>query len=220
MEHRSRYTYDTLNRLSTVVDNRLGTTTYAYDSASNVATVTYPNGIQTSFTYDTLNRITGQGSQLGNYTYVLGSTGNRTGASEPSGRSVSWNYDGIYRLTNEAITNAPSGKNGALSYTLDPVGNRTSDTSSVSGLAPVGGSFNSDDELSAETYDQNGNVLTIRRQVVRLRCGESSCLDGRHGFHRLRWRRQSRLEDSERRNDEVSSRRPQSRPGTHRWWTS
>ena len=43
---------------------------------------------------------------------------------------------------------------------MDPVGNRTSDTSSVSGLAPVGGSFNSDDELSAETYDQNGNVLT------------------------------------------------------------
>ena len=154
------YTYDSLNRLSTAVDSHLGTTNYTYDSASNVATATYPNGIQTSFTYDTLNRVTGLGSQLGNYTYQLGRTGNLTSASEPSGRSLSWSYDGIYRLTNEAITNAPGGKNGALSYTLDPVGNRTSGTSSVSGLAPVSGSFNSDDELSAETYDQNGNVLS------------------------------------------------------------
>ncbi len=40
------YTYDELNRLKTVVDNRLAagqnTTTYDYDAASNVATVTYP----------------------------------------------------------------------------------------------------------------------------------------------------------------------------------
>ena len=53
------YTYDDLDRLSTVVDNRLSvnnTTTYSYDSASNVATVTYPNGVQSTFTYDTLNR--------------------------------------------------------------------------------------------------------------------------------------------------------------------
>ena len=41
-----------------------------------------------------------------------------------------------------------------------PPAARTSGTSSVSGLAPVSGSFNSDDELSAETYDQNGNVLS------------------------------------------------------------
>jgi hypothetical protein len=43
------YTDDSLNRLSTVVDNRLparqNTTTYAYDPASNLATVTYPNAV-------------------------------------------------------------------------------------------------------------------------------------------------------------------------------
>ena len=42
------YTYDDLNRLSTVVDNRLSgnnTTTYTYDPASNLATATYPNGV-------------------------------------------------------------------------------------------------------------------------------------------------------------------------------
>jgi RHS repeat-associated protein len=44
------YTYDNLNRLSAVVDNRLtagqNTTSYAYDPASNLATRTYPNGLQ------------------------------------------------------------------------------------------------------------------------------------------------------------------------------
>ncbi|MGA2435412.1 MAG: hypothetical protein ABSG25_09005, partial [Bryobacteraceae bacterium] len=48
------YTYDQLNRLATVVDNRLpsgqNTTIYSYDPASNLATVTYPNGVQSSFT--------------------------------------------------------------------------------------------------------------------------------------------------------------------------
>ena len=80
------YTYDSLNRLGTVVDSRLGTTTYAYDPANNVTTATYPNGFQTIYTYDELNRLTAQASQVSGYTYQLGPTGNRTSASEYSGR--------------------------------------------------------------------------------------------------------------------------------------
>ena len=75
------YTWDELNRLSTMVDNPLNgsnTTTYTYDSASNVATGTYPNGVQTTFSYDTLDRLTGQASRIGCYSYQLGPTGNRT----------------------------------------------------------------------------------------------------------------------------------------------
>ena len=55
------YTWDDLNRLSTVVDNRLpagqNTTRYMYDPASNLATVTYPNGLSSTFVYDDLNRL-------------------------------------------------------------------------------------------------------------------------------------------------------------------
>ncbi|MGA3370580.1 MAG: hypothetical protein ABSC48_02345 [Terracidiphilus sp.] len=47
------YTCDDLNRLSTVVDNRLGSTaSYTYDATSNVATVATPNGLTLRFTYD------------------------------------------------------------------------------------------------------------------------------------------------------------------------
>jgi YD repeat-containing protein len=70
------YTWDELNRLRTVVDNNLpssqNTTTYSYDPVSNLATVTYPNGLQSSFTYDDLNRMTA----LNGYSYQLSAIGN------------------------------------------------------------------------------------------------------------------------------------------------
>ena len=153
------YTYDSLNRLGTVVDSRLGTTTYAYDPANNVTTATYPNGFQTIYTYDELNRVTAQASQVSGYTYQLGPTGNRTSASEYSGRQVTWSYDGIYRLTNEAITGAAGGKNGTVAYGLDPVGNLESENSSLSGVPSGSFGYNADDEVSTESYDQNGNTL-------------------------------------------------------------
>jgi RHS repeat-associated protein len=148
-----------------VVDNNLpagqNTTTYAYDTASNLVTVTYPNGLQSTIQYDSLNRLTSLASSTASYNYQLGATGNRTGATEQSGRTLAWNYDGIYRLTSEAVGNDPSGGNGEVDYTLDPVGNRTSTNSSLPGVHSVALSgFNLDDWLSPETYDANGNTLT------------------------------------------------------------
>ena len=159
------YTYDDLNRLSTVVDNRLpgqNTTTTTYDPASNVATVAYPSGLKSTFTYDALNRLTELSTPpVADYRYTLGLTGNRTNATEQNGRTLAWNYDNIYRLTKETITDDPSnndGNNGSATYQLDPVGNRTSAASTFSGFSPGFGSYNPDDQLSTETYDANGNT--------------------------------------------------------------
>ena len=160
------YTYDGLNRLSTVVDNRLpgsNTTNYTYDNASNVVTVAYPNGVTSTITYDELNRLTelstsASGTQIADYRYTLGLTGNRTNATEQSGRTLQWTYNGIYQLTNESIIGDPA-NNGSASYTLDPVGNRTAASSTFSGFTPVFGSYNPNDQLSGESYDNNGNVI-------------------------------------------------------------
>jgi YD repeat-containing protein len=96
------FTYDNLNRLSTVVDNRLpvaqNTTTYSYHPASNLATATSPNGLQSSFTYDDLDRVTALNAS---YSYLLVQAGNRKQATESSCQMVNWTYDGIYLLTNE-----------------------------------------------------------------------------------------------------------------------
>ena len=159
------YSYDDLNRLSTVIDNRLpgqNTTSYTYDNASNVAMATYPNGLQSSFTYDSLNRLTSLVTPVSGYTYQLGPTGNRTEAVEVNhNRVVSWSYDGIYRLTGETISSSESKKSGAVSYNLDPVGNRLSESSTLSGINSGSFTYNANDEqVSSETYDANGNTLS------------------------------------------------------------
>ncbi|MGB6725084.1 MAG: RHS repeat-associated core domain-containing protein, partial [Terracidiphilus sp.] len=112
------------------------------------------------FTYDLLNRVSTMNSQVSGYQYQRGATGNLTNAVELGGRTVNWTYDGIYRLTNESIANAPSGDDGTVSYGLDPVGNRSSDASSISDISSGSFSFNADDELGNETYDANGNVTS------------------------------------------------------------
>jgi RHS repeat-associated protein len=140
-----------LNRLSTVVDNRLAgqnTTQYTYDPASNLATATYPNGLSSTFTYDDLNRL----KSLSGYQYQLGPTGNRTSATEPFNRALNWTYDGIYRLTQETINT------NSVGYSLDPVGNRLSQTSSIPGIPTGTFAYDQDDRLSIESYDANGNT--------------------------------------------------------------
>jgi RHS repeat-associated protein len=159
-----QYTYDDLNRLNTVVDSRLSsggnTTTYAYDPASNLGTVTYPNGLLSSFSYDSLNRLTSLVTPISGYSYQLGPTGNRAQAVEINGRTINWSYDGIYRLTNESIASDPSGKNGAIAYNLDPVGNRLSDSSTLSDISSGSATFDADDRLSTESYDGDGNTVS------------------------------------------------------------
>jgi uncharacterized protein RhaS with RHS repeats len=71
------------------------TMTYSYAPASNLATVTYPNGLSSSFTCDDLNRL----KSMNGYAYQVGPPGNRTSAIEPSGRAMNWTNDGVYRLT-------------------------------------------------------------------------------------------------------------------------
>ncbi len=158
------YGYDQLNRLSTVVDNNLpqgqNATTYAYDPVSNLTTVTYPNGLQSTFAYDSQNRVTGANNGRTSYGYILGPTGSRLSAAEQSGRTVNWGYDGIYRLTNETIASDPAAKNGGVAYGLDPVGNRLSVSSTLANILSGTFSFDANDRLNTETYDSNGNTLS------------------------------------------------------------
>jgi RHS repeat-associated protein len=68
-------------------------------------------------------------------------------------------------LTNETITADPEHDNGDASYSLDPVGNRLSDTSSIPDVPSGSYGYNADDEVNTETYDQNGNTLTTSGKV-------------------------------------------------------
>ncbi|HYJ87392.1 MAG TPA: RHS repeat-associated core domain-containing protein [Pyrinomonadaceae bacterium] len=162
------YTYDALNRLATVRDNRLttlngGVTTYNYDTVGNLQSYRYPNSVTTSYNYNSLNRLTSMNagtpvSALASYAYTLGPAGNRIAVTEHGGRTVNYSYDDLYRLTNETIANDPHGINGTVSYGYDPVGNRLSRTSSIPGVVSQNSTYDANDRLSADAYDANGNT--------------------------------------------------------------
>jgi RHS repeat-associated protein len=160
------YGYDSLNRLSGVTDNRLASqTTYTYDNVNNLATFTYPNGMLHSYAYDAKDQLTGL--QVGkvpgvfaNYTETFGDAGHKLTNGELSGRAVAYAYDNTYRLLNETITGDPiSTNNGALTYVLDAAANRQSRASTLAVLSVQSFAFDTNDRLTSDTYDNNGNTL-------------------------------------------------------------
>jgi RHS repeat-associated protein len=168
------YAYDVQNRLSTVKDNHLlglngGVTSYSYDAAGNLQAYTYPNGVTTSYVFNSLNRLTTMtvgtaASSLAGYSYTLGAAGNRTAVTELSGRTVNYIYDDLYRLTSESIANDARGINGSVTYGYDPVGNRLSRTSNVAPVPSQSSSYDANDRLTSDTYDDNGNTITATGQ--------------------------------------------------------
>jgi YD repeat-containing protein len=125
--------------------------------------VKYPNGVVHGYTYDTRNRLTNLGvtkssSNLFGYNYTLDAAGHRTQVTELSGRTVNYGYDSIYRLTSETIAGDPNNVNGAASYVYDAVGNRTQKTSTIPGFPGGLTNYNANDQLSTDTYDNDGNT--------------------------------------------------------------
>jgi RHS repeat-associated protein len=79
--------------------------------------------------------------------------------TEASGRAITWGYDGLYRLTGETISGSASA-NGAVGYTYDAVGNRLSRTSTVTGISASTSTYDANDRVSGESFDNNGDQLT------------------------------------------------------------
>lgn len=155
------YEYDALNRLSAVNDTHLGSTTYAYDSVGNLHGFLYPNLASTVYTYDSLNRLTNVAANklltsLARYDYTLDASGHRTSATEASGRVVNYAYNVLYQLTNETVSGTPSA--GSVGYAYDAVGNRLARNSSLPGILAGSYSYDDNDRLLSDTYDNNGNT--------------------------------------------------------------
>jgi RHS repeat-associated protein len=121
------YTYDAAgNRTSVTATD--GTETYSYDALDRLTTVQYPGGASTSFTYDAAgNRLTqNRNGTLTTYTYdaagELLTAGSRTYAYDPNGNMTSagqdrFTYDAANRLTSASV-----GSHTAT-YTFDGEGN-------------------------------------------------------------------------------------------------
>jgi len=164
----NEYQYDRLNRVTNVVDQRLTATrntAYQYDAVGNLATLKYPNGITNLWQYDARHRLTNVFWKLNtttnaSFAYRLGVEGNRTNliANLNGWRTNAWGYDQLYRLTSEVMGGtAPT---GTISYKYDIVGNRTNRSSTVAGITNHTLAYNTNDWLTMDSYDNNGNTTS------------------------------------------------------------
>jgi RHS repeat-associated protein len=161
------YEYDDAYRLTAVKDNRTGsasTTSYTYDTVGNLASTTRANGVRSDYTYNSINRLLNlvngkSGATQSSYAYTVDKTGRRLSVNEFGGRVVNYTYDSAYRLKRETVSgDSNPAKNGAIDYTLDPVGNRLSRISTIDGVLSQTSNYDANDRLTSDVYDANGNT--------------------------------------------------------------
>ena len=152
------YTYDDLNRLASQTGAG-GVTTYDYFKNSLPRKTTYPNGASATYAYDLANRtqsITNRqnAALVASYAYTYDDNGNRSEQLETNGgapESTTYVYDDADRLTEVHYPDQ------TVTYTLDPVGNRETET-----IADAGGTPTSAKTLA---YDVRDRLLSVTDSV-------------------------------------------------------
>ncbi len=161
--------YDASGRPMTVTDPLNRAYQMTYDADDGPATLSYPNGIQTTYAYDPRHRLTNltttqpsTNTTVASFAYTLNSEGERTQLVEADGTVRQYGYDSISRLTTETVTGSLAYANA---FTYDSVGNRLTQTTTGSGAASVTYGYDSRDRLTTENsttygYDNDGNVTS------------------------------------------------------------
>jgi RHS repeat-associated protein len=154
------YSYDTLNRLTSLANSWAGSFGFSYDALSRRTQMTRPNGVTTNYSFNNLSQLLSLLHQLGGSTidgatYTVDAAGNRTAKADAlAGVTSNYTYDPLYELTQVTQTT-----NTTESYSYDPVGNR------LSSLGVSAYANNSSNELTSTsaagyTYDANGNTIS------------------------------------------------------------
>ncbi len=160
------YEYDTLNRLTKIVNPHGRIFTFAYDGLGRRTKLGYPNGIETTYAYDAGSQITqilhrrvGDNAVLAFAEYAYDTAGNRTSMRDQTGTHT-YGYDNLHRLVSAAHPQASSigTKNEAFSY--DAVGNRLADANITGYTYGAANRLQSNSSFTF-THDPNGN-LTAR----------------------------------------------------------
>ena len=173
------FAYDEFARpISVTVDGRVLSTT-AYDGLGRAATVTYGNGAVSNLTYDAQDRAVAVATAAGgrNYTssIAMSAGGVRSSATlTAEGRTSAFDFshDSNGRLSAVAVSAGLVTEARSWTYGYDANSNRTSQTVTVGGGAPVTSTstYDSADRLVATTdasvagpitYDQRGNATQV-----------------------------------------------------------
>jgi|SRR5579884_302184 len=165
------FSYTSRNKLYQVSESA-GTATYSYDANGDETGITNQNGTTVTLSYDNDSRLTGvtnknsSGTVLSSFSYNIDTDGRVSAISEADGSSVTYGYDWGSRLTSETRT----GTNPySISYTLDGVGNRTSQ---AVGSTSTSLTYDNDDELTStsggivNSYGYNANGEQTSRTLA------------------------------------------------------
>ena len=154
------YTYTQDNRIESITIPGAGTISYNDYEWTSPNSILLPGGTRKEFEYDTFYRTTGIAvkdpgdNPVMNRSFEYDHEFNITSTSSLTG-TTAYNYDDRYHLV--SVTR-PSGE--TISYTLDPMGNRLSQTGTAGDWE-----YNDNDQLTAYadttvTYDADGNMAT------------------------------------------------------------
>lgn len=157
------YTYDNMDRVTSVGFPGSELVEYGYDPVGNRNILTYPYKSQLKFTYDADNRLSAVTDwKSRNTTYSYDPASNLIGIKFPNTATTALSYDSANRLTG-IIDSSNSVAYRVLAYALDSAGNRTSVTD---GALVTKYTYDSVNELLSSqtasgkitwTYDSVGN---------------------------------------------------------------
>jgi len=115
------YTYDSAGNLTSITNAAGHVTTLSnYDAHGRAGRITDPNGLNTDFSYTVRGWLSSVSNGGETTSYDYDGVGQMTKATLPDGSSISYIYDAAHRLTNIADS-----AGNAITYTLDKMGNRT-----------------------------------------------------------------------------------------------
>ncbi|GAA4035711.1 DNA/RNA non-specific endonuclease [Parerythrobacter jejuensis] len=167
------FTYDKLGQVKTVKDANNRTESYSYDAYGNQTSKTNRLGGSITYAYDKLNRMTSMNDANGIVTnYAYDNRGNLTQMIEASGRAEARKTTYGYDASNRMVSTSIEGHSGSYTtqFAYDARGNVTRKTAPDGGrtiyyyddLDRVSVEINAVGAYSAYTYDDNGNVKTVK----------------------------------------------------------
>jgi RHS repeat-associated protein len=164
------YTFNQVNEPTSIADPWGGTTGLSYASGDDtqLAKITFPNGVAESFGYDksgrttSLNAATSGGTTLVKETYSYTSSSGSDTALIHTQTDTAWDtttygYDAVDRVTSAGTTSSSGSSVSSYGYGYDGAGNMTSAT--VNGTT-TSYSYNAASELTSQgaSYDGAGNL--------------------------------------------------------------
>ena len=163
------YRYDGVDRLVGVIQNEVAgetadsetnvTTSYSYDRAGNLHTISDGNGEVTTFEYDLLNRLTKETNPIGKiWQYTYDAVGNRLTRLDANGNLTEYQYDPVNLLRQIDYPDETF-----VSYTYDAVYNQ--ETATASWLGTITNVYDELDRLRSST-DHTGAAVAYSYDPV------------------------------------------------------